>query len=366
MIRLSDPTFGAAEQEAVREVLADGLVADGPAVRTFESAFASFCGSDHGVATANGTAALQAALEALNIGEGDTVVTTPLSFVASANAVRLVGAEPVFADVDPDTYNLDPECARAAVRAADADAILVVHLYGLPADMAAFRTIADEEDVLLIEDAAQAHGARFDGRSVGTFGDAAAFSFYPTKNMSTGEGGMVLTDNGAVADRAASFVNHGRTDGGTYDHETVGHNLRMTSIAAAIGSVQLEKLPAWIRSRRENARRLSEHLRPLPEVTVPTEPEPARHSYHQYTVRTADRDRLRTRLDAVGVDTGVYYPTVIPDLAAYDGYDADVPIARRAADTVVSLPVHPGLTDENVEHVGTSVRDAIDHPTQVQ
>ncbi|APE95106.1 DegT/DnrJ/EryC1/StrS family aminotransferase [Halodesulfurarchaeum formicicum] len=365
MINIANPTFDVAEQEAVQEVLEGGMVADGPKVREFESAFATYCGSDHAVATANGTAALQVALEGLGIGDGDTVVTTPFSFVASANAIRLVGAEPVFADIDPATYNLDPESAREAVRATDADAILVVHLYGLPADMDAFRAIANEADVHLIEDAAQAHGASYGGQSIGTFGDAAAFSFYPTKNMTTGEGGMVLTDDPAVADRGASFANHGRTGDDVYAHKRVGHNLRMTSIAAAIGTVQLEQLEQWVRARRRHARRLTDRLEDVPGLTVPSEPAGARHSYHQYTVRTENRDQLRERLDEVGVGTGVYYPTLIPHLEAYDGYEADTPVASRAADTVLSLPVHPGLSAAEVDHVATAVREAVGPASRV-
>lgn len=359
MIRITDPEFGAAEQDAVQTVLESGMVADGPTVREFEAAFADYCGSDHAVATANGTAALQVAFEALDIGAGDRVVTTPFSFVASANAIRLAGAEPVFADIDLSTYNLDPEGARRAIRRTDADAILAVHLYGLPADVDGLEAVAAEENVHLIEDAAQAHGARVDGRPVGTFGDAAAFSFYPTKNMTTGEGGMVLTDDEAVADHAASFVNHGRTGAGTYAHERVGHNLRMTSIAAAIGSVQLEKLPAWIHERRANARRLSERLDDVSGVVTPTEPDGTRHAYHQYTIRHEERDRLRSCLDDAGVDTAVYYPTPIHDLGAYDGYNATVPAAEYAAETVVSLPVHPGLTDGDVDAVASAVRGVV-------
>ena len=362
MIRIADPTFGPDEQEAVRAVLEDGMVADGPTVRQFESDFAAYCGTDEAVATANGTAALQIALEALGIGNGDRVVTTPFSFVASANAVRLAGATPVFADIDPETYNLDPESAREAVRAADADALLVVHLYGLPAEMDAFVDIAADEDVVLVEDAAQAHGARYRGDSVGTFGDAAAFSFYPTKNMTTGEGGMVLTDRAKVAERAASLVNHGRGDGGTYAHERVGHNLRMTSMAAAIGRVQLEKLPRWVRARRQNARLLSERLADVPGITVPHEPAEARHSYHQFTVRHAVRDRLAERLESAGVGSNVYYPTLIPHLEAYEEYDVSIPTAERAAETVLSLPVHPGLSGDDIDHIGSAVRNAVQQP----
>ncbi|MFW5903657.1 MAG: DegT/DnrJ/EryC1/StrS family aminotransferase [Halolamina sp.] len=359
MIHVANPTFGEAEQAAVADVLDSGMVADGPEVRTFEAEFAEYCGSDHAVATANGTAALVAALEALELGDGDRVVTTPFSFVASSNAIRLVGAEPVFADVDPETYNLDPEATRRAVRAVNADAILAVHLYGLPADVAALRDVARTEDVRLVEDAAQAHGAEYRGESVGTFGDAAAFSFYPTKNMTTGEGGMVLTDREAVAERAASYVNHGRTaDDSPYAHERVGHNLRMTSLAAAIGRVQLERLPEWIQSRRENAERLSTGLADVPGITPPVEPEGRRHAYHQYTIRCENRDRLREHLEAAGVGTGVYYPAPIHQLGAYEDYDADVPAAERAAGSVLSLPVHPGLSADEVDHVLESVRSA--------
>jgi len=358
MISLADPQFGDEEVDAVRDVLEDGRVADGPEVRRFESAFADYCGAETGVAAANGTVALHAALEGLGIGAGDKVVTTPLSFVASSNAIRIAGAEPVFADVDPLTYNLDPAAAERAVRRTDADALLVVHLYGLPADMGAFRDIAADEDVHLIEDAAQAHGAAYRGQRVGSFGDAAAFSFYPTKNMTTGEGGMVLADDEEVAERAASYVNHGRTKDEAYAHERVGSNYRMTSLAAAIGRVQLERLPSWIEARRENAARLSATLDDAPVVRPPVEPDGRRHAYHQYTVRCADREKLREHLSDAGVSSGVYYPTPIHRLGAYDGYDAETPVADRATDEVLSLPIHPNVTAEDIDQIADAIRSA--------
>lgn len=359
MISLAAPRFGPDEQAAAEDILESGMVADGPEVREFESEFADYCGVDHGVATSNGTTALVTALEALDIGAGDTVVTTPFSFVASSNVIRLVGADPVFADIDPDTYNLDPAATRRAVRETDADAILAVHLYGLPADMDALREIADEENVRLIEDAAQAHGARYRGASVGTFGDATAFSFYPTKNMTTGEGGMILTDLDAVADHAASYVNHGRGDDASpYAHERVGHNFRMTSLAAAIGRVQLEQLPDWIRARRENAAALTDGLADVPGITTPVEPEASHHAYHQYTIRCENRDVLHDELADAGVDSGVYYPTLIPDLEPYQGSQARTPVAARAAESVLSLPVHPGLSSADVDQIIEAVRNA--------
>ena len=360
MIPLANPVFGAAEADAVQQVLDSGMVADGPEVRRFEQEFADYCGAAHAVATSNGTTALHAALKALGIGDGDRVVTTPLSFVASANTIRLAGAEPVFADIDPATYNLDPAATRRAVREADADAILAVHLYGLPADMDALTEIADDAGIPLIEDAAQAHGATYGGEPVGTFGDAAAFSFYPTKNMTTGEGGMVVTDQEPVADRAASFCNHGRTDEGGYAHERVGHNFRMTSLAAAIGRVQLDRLPDWVAARRANARRLTEGLAGVDAVTTPHEPDDRRHAYHQYTVRTPDRDRLQEGLAEAGVDSGVYYPTPIHQLAAYDGFDVRAPAAETAAESVVSLPVHPALSDDDIERIVEATRRVAD------
>ena len=358
-IAIADPDVGDREFERVREVLASGRLADGPVVREFEREFAEYCGADRGVATANGTAALQTALRAVGIGEGDAVVTTPLSFVASANAVRLCGARPVFADVDPETYTLDPDAVEAAVEANDdVAAILPVHLYGLPAEMGRLTEVAAAHDLALIEDAAQAHGATCDGRRVGTFGDAGCFSFYPTKNMTTGEGGMVVTDDDGVADRAARFVNHGRADAAAhgYDHVSVGHNLRLTSLAAAIGLEQLRKLPAYNERRQRNAARLTAALSDVPELVLPTEPPGRRHVYHQYTVRCPDRAALRDHLDERGVDTAVYYPTLIPDQPAYDGYEASVPTAERIVEEVVSLPVHPGLVDEEIDRVAAAVR----------
>jgi len=362
-IRIADPDVGEAERERVAEVLDSGQLADGPVVREFERGFAEHCGAAHAVATANGTAALQTALEAVGIGAGDAVVTSPFSFVASANAIRLCGARPVFADIDEATYTLDPASVETVV--ADNDdvaALLPVHLYGLPADMGRLTAIARDHDLAVVEDAAQAHGAAYEGKSVGTLGDAGCFSFYPTKNMTTGEGGMVVTDDPDIADRAARFVNHGRadTDAHGYQHVTVGHNLRLTSLAAGIGLAQLRKLPGYNESRRANAARLSAALADVPEVTLPTEPAGRRHVYHQYTIRCDDRAALASHLDDHGVDTAVYYPTLISDQPAYDGFEPAVPTADRVVEEVVSLPVHPGLTDVDIERVGAAVADHYD------
>ncbi|MFP8890744.1 DegT/DnrJ/EryC1/StrS family aminotransferase [Natrialbaceae archaeon A-CW2] len=348
MIPIANPELSAEAKSRVEDVLDSGMLADGPEVRTFESEFADYCGVDHGVATSNGTTALHAALEALGIGAGDTVLTTPFSFIATANVIRLTGAEPVFADIDPQTYNLDPDSAREVAHESAVDAIMPVHLYGLPADMEAFSDLAEELEVPLIEDAAQAHGAVYDDQRVGSFGDVACFSFYPTKNMTTGEGGMVVTDRDDVAERLRQYVNHGRTD--TYEHATVGHNYRLTSMAAAIGQVQLERLPTFIEKRRENARRLTEGLAET-SLTVPHEPEGSTHVYHQYTVRSEDRDGLLEALDDGGVGAGVYYPKCIHNQPAYAEIEADAPHAEQAASEVLSLPVHPNVTGDDIDHI---------------
>ena len=359
-IPIANPDLGDEEIRRVAEIIDSGMVADGPTVRQFESEFADYCDASHAVATSNGTTALHAAFEALGIGPGDRVVTTPFSFVASANAIRLAGAEPVFADIDPETYNLDPHAvARLLAEEGDTiDAILAVHLYGLPANVEPLAKLADTYDLQLVEDAAQAHGATYEGGRVGAFGDAACFSFYPTKNMTTGEGGMITRDRSEVAKRAAQFVNHGRSD--TYEHVELGHNFRMTSIGAAIGLVQLEKLPEYVADRRQNARMLTKRLRNQPAVTTPTEPTYSRHAYHQYTIRCRDRDGLKAYLDDAGIGASVYYPTPIHEQPAYDHVSVDAPVAERAAEEVLSLPVHPKLSTDDVRSITTVVQSYYD------
>ena len=365
-VPIADPVMREEEIEAVRTVMTDGRLADGPVVREFEAEFADYCGAERAVATANGTTALHAALHAVGVRPGDGVVTTPFSFVATANAVRFCGAEPVFADVDPTTYNLDPGAVERLLHTRDdVAAILPVHLYGLPAEMDALRELADDHDVSIVEDACQAHGAEYRGDRVGTLGDAACFSFYPTKNMTTGEGGIVTTDREAVADRIGSFVNHGRVAAGEdagYQHARLGHNFRMTSMAAAIGRVQLEKLPAYTRARRANAGRLTEVVEDVSGLVPPVEPAHTRHVFHQYTVRCAGSDRhaVRDHLANHGVDTAVYYPTPIHHQPVYDGVEADVPAAERAAEEVLSLPVHPTLSTAELDRIADALRGCDD------
>ena len=353
MIPIADPDVGPAARAGVDAVFEDGQLADGEEVRRFESEFADFCGTDHAVATTNGTTALHAGMEALGVGDGDAVVTTPFSFVASANAIAHAGATPVFADVDPETLTLDPTAVEAVLdERDDVAAILAVHLYGTPAEMDALRSIADEHDAYLVEDAAQAHGAEYRGERVGSLGDLACFSFYPTKNMTTGEGGMITTDDPELADRAARFCDHGRT--GRYEHGEVGHNFRMTSLCAAIGRAQLERLPSFNLARRGHAAYYDERLRGA-SVETPVEPRGTRSVYHQYTLRSDDRDALARHLEASGVGSAVYYPTPIHRQPAYESVSERFPVAERAAETVLSIPVHPGLSTADMRDVAAAV-----------
>ncbi len=357
MIPIANPQIGSREHRRVAAVLEDGQLADGPEVRAFERSVADRCGADAGVATSNGTTALHAALKALGIGPGDTVVTSPFSFIASANAARLAGADVAFVDIDPDTFTLDPDALAARLEAGTpVDAVIPVHLFGLPADMTRLCSLADEYGFAIVEDAAQAHEAAVRGRPVGALGDAGCFSFYPTKNVTAGEGGMIVTDDPDVAERARSFIDHGRRDG--YEHTTVGHNFRLSSIHAAIGNAQLERLDEFTEARRRHAAAYDDLLADA-DVTTPVEPPDRRHVYHQYTVRHGDRDRLREALAARDIETAVYYPTPIHRQAPYDEPSGSYPVAERAAEEVLSLPVHPALEPDDIERVGTAVTAAM-------
>src|SRR5512136_490826 len=257
MIPIAKPLLGAEELAAVKEVLESGRLVQGPKVEAFEKAFASYLGRKHAIAVATGTAALQVALLAHGIGRGQEVIVPPLTFFASASTVLQAGAKPVFADVDRSSYNLDPAQLPAAITRRTA-AVMPVHLYGQTVDMAPVLEAAKDHDVLVIEDACQAHGAEYHGKKAGNLGDSACFSFYATKNMTTGEGGMVVTDRDDVAEKARLLRDHGQTS--KYVHASLGYNLRMTEMAAAIGLVQLHKLECWVRKRRENAKALTKGL----------------------------------------------------------------------------------------------------------
>jgi len=353
-IPIAKPMITDDEKRRVMEVLDSGRLVAGAKVKEFEHSFADYLGAGSAVATSSGTTALQVTLEALGIGAGDTVISTPFTFVATSNAIIHAGARPLFVDVDPHTYNLDPQAVEDAFKREKVRAILCVHLYGLPADLGALREIARRHSALLIEDSAQAHGARYDDQKVGTFGDAAIFSFYPSKNITTGEGGMIITTDAQVEHRARVLVNVGQDGAGEYVYEVIGYNYRMTDLSAALGLGQLEHLDEYNARRRANAARLTEGLGRSRWLMTPVEPRECFHVYNQYTIRVPQsRDRLVKYLNDQGIGTRVYYPSLVPNSPAYRrlGFAGQFPAAETLAREVLSLPVHPALAEGDLERI---------------
>ncbi len=353
MISIAKPLMGTEEKQAVLDVLDSGMIACGSVVSEFEKEFAEYLGIENCIATTSGTTALEVALRALGIGKGDTVVTTPFSFIASTNSIVYTGATPVFADIDEKTFLIDPaEIERTLTEHPEAKALLIVHLFGLSCDMDAIMEIVKKHHLLLIEDCAQAHGAEWKGKKVGTFGDAGCFSFYPTKNMTTSEGGAVVTHDPETARRCRLLINHGMEI--RYHHDEIGYNYRMTNICGAIGRCQLKKLNGFNATRREHAAYLSSHIS-NPLVTVPFEPENAHHVYHQYTVKVSEgqRDAFVKHLQENGIGYGIFYPLSIPEQKCYAdrGFKTEWAVTDAVKQQVVSLPVHPALTEADLSEV---------------
>jgi dTDP-4-amino-4,6-dideoxygalactose transaminase len=357
MISIAKPQLGEEEKQAVLEVLDSGMIAQGPRVKAFEEAFAAMCGVKHAIATTSGTTALHVALLAAGIGEGDEVITSPFTFIASANSILYTGARPVFVDIDPLTFNLDPALIEAAITPRS-KAILPVHLFGLSCAMDAIMAIAEKHRLLVIEDACQSHGATYQGKRVGSFG-IGTFSFYPTKNMTSAEGGMITTNDDLIAEECRIIRQHGMRR--RYYHDELGFNFRMTDVHAAIGLEQLKKLERRNAQRRANARYLSEHLKG---VSLPHEPGGCTHVYHQYTVRVSGgrRDALRSFLQENGIGSEIYYPVPVHRQSFYTqelGYDLTLPQAEQATEEVLSLPVHPALTQSDLEQIVAKVNEFI-------
>jgi dTDP-4-amino-4,6-dideoxygalactose transaminase len=336
-IALAKPQVTRLERKEVNRVLKSLSIAQGPEVKKFESEFSKFVGERDCVAVNSGTSALHVSLIALGIGAGDEVIVPSFTFAATANVVSLVGATAVFVDIDPRTYCIDPFSIIKAITP-KTKAIIAVHLYGLPADMRAICQIAKDNSLLVIEDAAQAHIAAIDGQLVGTFGDAAAFSFYPTKNMTSGEGGMAVMRNSDDARICRLLRNQGMEQ--RYQNEIPGFNLRMTDIHAAIGRVQLKKLPKMTEKRQENAEFLSKNLAT---DSFPFIPIGYKHVFHQYTVRIKkNREAFSAKLSSAGIGNDVYYPTQVHKLPSFK-LSIELPETEIATQEVLSLPVHPGL-----------------------
>ncbi len=359
-IPVARPLIGEEEVEAVAGVLRSGMLARGSVVAEFESRFADYCGATHAVGVNSGTAALHAALLAAGIGPGDSVIVPAFTFFATASSVSMCGATPLFADVDAATFNIDPESVRDLVRP-DTRAIVGVHLFGQPFDVTAVREVCDDRGLVLIEDAAQAHGAEYHGKRAGSLADLACFSFYPTKNMTTGEGGMVTTDDDALAEKVRLFINHGQSR--KYLHSAVGYNYRMTNIAAAIGLTQLDRVEGFNERRIENARYLDRHLAGTGLVTPHVAPG-VRHVYHQYVVKVPGgypltRDAFMNTLAEQGIGTAVHYPIPVNRQPVYreNCGNAPCPVSDDLAASVVSLPVHPSVTEEELAYVCDTIRE---------
>lgn len=350
-IPAASPMIGAEERAAVDRVLRSGNLAQGPEVAAFEREFSDqLVDGRPCVAVNSGTAGSHLGLLACGVGPGDEVIVPSFTFAATGNAVALTGATPVFVDIEAEHYCLDPSAVAAAVGPRTVG-VMPVHLYGHPADMTALQAVADRHGLAMYEDAAQAHGAAWHGRPVGSFGAFAMFSLYPTKNMTSGEGGMDSCGTAEVARSLRLLRNQGMER--RYENEVVGFNCRMTDLHAAIGRVQLTRLSGWTELRRSNARFYDEHLLG---VEAPPVAAAATHVYHQYTVRVPqDRDGFaKALLEEHQVGSGVYYPTPTHRLPSF-GVDVDLPETERAAGQVLSLPVHPSLTQDDLHRVVDAV-----------
>jgi perosamine synthetase len=355
------PVIAEEDIEAAVRVLRSGMVVQGPEVRGFEDEFSEVVGGRECIAVNSGTSALHMSLLALGIGPGDEVIVPSFSFAATANAVRLAGAEPVFVDILPDTFNIDPAAVVAAIGPRTA-AIMPVHLYGLPADMPALVALSEKHGLVLVEDAAQAHAASVDGTPVGAWGAAGCFSFYPTKNMHSLEGGMVSTGDAEVARTLRLLRNQGMEQ--RYANEIVGANVRMTDVAAAIGRRQLTQLAGWTAQRQANAAALDTGLKG---VVTPQVAAGYTHVYHQYTIRVPGRrDELQAALAERKIGSATYYPTPIHRLKPFLTEDGvpdprwELPETEAAAAEALSLPVFPTLTDDELQRVIDGVNAAME------
>ncbi len=348
MITTAKPVIGKEEKDAVLKVLDSGMLAQGSKVKEFESEFASYIGSKHAIATSNGTTALHAALLAHDIKQDDEVITTPFTFIATANSIKMAGAKPVFVDID-ETFNINPDLIEEKITS-KTKAILVVHLYGRPANLTKIQEIANKHNLIIIEDCAQAVGAEYRKKKVGSE-NTGCFSFYATKNMTTGEGGMVTTNNKEVEEKIRKIIEHGSKE--KYSHEFLGYNYRITDIAAAIGIEQLKKLKDFNCARRTNAFYLNQKLKQtkliLPNITEG-------HVFHQYIIRTDKREELMNKLLEKDILSAIHYPLPIHKQHAYKEHNHETfPVAERLSEEVLSLPVHPSLSLEDLDKIAEAL-----------
>jgi dTDP-4-amino-4,6-dideoxygalactose transaminase len=366
MISINAPQIGEEEIEAVVKVLKSGVLTSGlgagPKVTEFEKAFAKFVTAKHGIAMNSGTAALHSALAAAGVKAGDEVILPSFTYVATAEVVVFNRAKPVFVDINPDTYTVSPKAVEKAVTK-KTKAIMPVDLYGMTADVQLIREIANKHGLKIIEDAAQAHGATYKGKPVGTFADAACWSFYGSKNMTTGEGGMITTNSDEIAEISRYIRSHGEKK--KYQSLMLGHNYHMPEVAAAIGVEQLKKLPNFVARRRQNAKRLTENLEKAKSLQLPSEPEGFKCSWYLYTVRLKKakkkkRDDVVEKLKQKGIDAFICYVNPIHLMPYYRKFGRyRLPETEKASEQVFSLPVHPGVTAKQIDYISDCVLQSL-------
>jgi len=354
MILIAKPFASEEEAIRVRDVILSGMMASGDVVHEFEHKFAEYCGVTHSVATTNGTTALHAALLSIGIKPGDEVIVPAFTFFASASSVAMCRAKPVFADILPDTFNVDPKSIEAKITD-KTKAVIGVHIFGQCCNATAISQICKKNNLIFIEDAAQAHGAEWNHKRAGSLGDIACFSFYPTKNMTTGEGGMIVTNNNDYADTARVICNHGQTE--KYLHTMLGYNYRMTNVHAAIGLEQLKRVNGFTATRQRNATLLSDGIK-ADGVKVPYVADEAVSVYHQYVLKIEDncsmtRDELMKYLEVHGIGSAIHYPIPLHKQPYFvsENKDVSLPVAEDVAKRVLSIPVHPAVTEEECKYI---------------
>ncbi|OGO78632.1 MAG: hypothetical protein A2Y23_10165 [Clostridiales bacterium GWB2_37_7] len=353
MIPIAKPLLGKEEADAALEVLSKSQIAAGEYVTKFEHDFKTYLSCSYAICTNNGTTALHTALVAAGIGRDDLVITTPYSFIATANAILYVGAKPLFADVDKSTFNINPDSIEELIRNTPGKikALVIVHLFGNPCDMDRILEICNKYEILLIEDCAQAHGAEYNNKKVGTFGLVSIFSFYPTKNMTCGEGGMIATNNEEIYREAKKIINHGQEQ--RYVHDMLGYNYRLTNLAAAIGIEQLKKLDNFNDKRISNAERYISSLSQK-KYSLPPVKNNIKHVYNQFTLNCKiGRDKVIEALEQSGIGYGLYYPLTIPEQPLYKNLKLDTrcPIAQNLSRLAISIPVHPGVSKVDIGYI---------------
>ncbi len=377
MIPIAKPYLDKEEQEAVQEVLQSGMLAEGKVARDFEKEFAEYVGTKYATVTTNGTTALSTALEAMDIQPGDEVITTPFTFIASANTIAMIGAIPIFVDIKLDTYNIDPELIEKAITE-KTKAIMPVHIFGSPCDMKHIMEIAEKHDLKVIEDACQAHGAQFNGKKIGSIGHVAAFSFYATKNMMTGEGGMITTNDEDIYENALMIKNHGRSRKGGYSHYRIGYNYRMLDVVSALGRVQLKRLPKAIEQRQRNARLYNELLQDVSEIQPQQMEKGGTSAYHIYAPRLYSdkitRDEMIQKLKEHDIGSRSVYALPCHKQDTYlnikewrwakfvnypDYSSLNLPNSEEVGNVHFDIPVHPAVTEEQVQYIASTIKQIL-------